>query len=515
MKNVLKIEEMISYLPAKMKDAISDTAKNCGIKVDDLELHRHSHSEKSKTNQLEPEKRQSLSYVSVRTQDRDDEIVIPEALDLKSFLSYRHVLVNHNYSLLPIGSDEHIEADSWGLKALTNHADTGPGTLANVIWSLVSQGHMNAKSVGFVPTSYTKPGARDWDHVANQLSQNWKEFDKGRAEKSISRIITGGVLLEHSFVSVPANSDSVVVGILKGMNLDGKVAKQLGWEMKDGILVTKAAVTDPVPCTCDECGFVADAVVGARCPECKTGAMKAKGKEKAIEIRTTPDKVFVKGKIKKGMGPLSDNELRDALRKLVGSPTATAVQALVGEAYVTEIYEDYFLFTKNGLSNGKEELYFSQGFEVADDGEVTLVGEPEAVKRRVVYEPAQKALPLPCTCDECGAEAECAPGSACQEPDCDGTMVADKKKKAYYAACVCDECGAEADTNPGEACSEAGCKGKMQLKKKAEKSVAEIKVVRPAPSVKVLFVPPSGSEIAQRVGEAVEKALSRRTGKIM
>jgi hypothetical protein len=358
------------------------------------------------------------------------------------------------------------------------------------------------------------------------------------------------------------------------MNLDSKVAKQLGWEMKDGILVTKAAA-EPVPCACDECGYVADAVPGAKCPECKTGVMKAKGKEKAIEVREPKktDKVFVKGKIK-GMGPLSDNELRDALRKLVGSPTATAVQALVGEAYVTEIYEDYFLFTKNGLSNSKEELYFSQGFEVADDGEVTLVGEPEAVKRRVVYEPAQKAKAIPCTCDECGAEAECTPGSTCQEPDCDGTMVADKKEKgdvqghefhgnqyggggggrgakddekyntgAQKARDRSYGVGARVATPKGEYGKVVGFDkdgsfavvrsedtGKVSSYHNADLQMVdeegdsdeedksfspEIKVVRPAPSVKVLFVPPSSSEIAQRVGDAVEKALSRRTGKIL
>ncbi|MFA5377935.1 MAG: HK97 family phage prohead protease [Dehalococcoidia bacterium] len=609
MKQLLKIAEMLDHGPAWLKDAASHVAKESGNKTDSLELHRHTHSEKSMVNQLDPKSRQSLSYVSARTQDRDDEIVIPKAIDLKEFRKYMHCLVNHNYSLLPVGSDETIEADEYGIKALTTHADTGEGTLANVVWALVSQGHLKSKSIGFVPTSFTKPGARDWDHVANGLQSNWAEFDKGRAEKSISRIITGGVLLEHSFVSVPCNADAEMISVCKAMHIEGAVAKQLGWEMKDGILVTKAAA-EPVPCVCDECGFVADAVPGAKCPECKTGAMKAKGKEKAIEVREPKktDKVFVKGRVK-GMGPLSDNELRDALRKLVGAPAATAVQALVGEAYVTEIYEDYFLFTKNGIS--KEELYFSQGFEVADDGEVTLVGEPEAVKRRVVYEPAQKAKAIPCTCDTCDAEADCAPGSTCQEPDCDGTMVADKKEKggpgsgnfghsgrpgerggsgegggggpsgssetsivnqekqtdaAWRASKASDgspkgeERAAQAHDraavaasavvkNPPKNLAEFGDEGytiehyeaqvrihesQAALHRARAKEPAptdeqrragesffgksfepEIKVVRPAPSVKVLFVPPSGAEIAQRVGDAVEKALSRRTGKIM
>jgi hypothetical protein len=283
MKTLLKLGEMLQYLPTQVKDAVHHVAKDSGQKTDDLELHRHSHSEKAAVNGLDPKSRRALKYVSYRTQDRDDEIVIPETINLTEFKKYGHVLVNHNYSLLPVGSDVDISADDYGIKALTEYADTGAGTLANVVWALVSQGHLKSSSIGFVPTSFTKPGSRDWDHVANQLQSNWKEFDKGRAEKSISRIITGGVLLEHSDVSVPCNADAELISVCKGMNLDGKVCKQLGWEMKDGILVNKAE-TEPEPCGCDECGYMEKVVAGSKCPECKTGDMKPKAKEKAIVV---------------------------------------------------------------------------------------------------------------------------------------------------------------------------------------------------------------------------------------
>ena len=283
MKTRLKLGEMLQYLPTQVKDAVHHVAKDSGQKTDDLELHRHSHSEKAAVNGLDPKSRRALKYVSYRTQDRDDEIVIPETINLTEFKKYGHVLVNHNYSLLPVGSDVDISADDYGIKALTEYADTGAGTLANVVWALVSQGHLKSSSIGFVPTSYTKPGSRDWDHVANQLQSNWKEFDKSRAEKSISRIITGGVLLEHSDVSVPCNADAELISVCKGMNLDGKVVKQLGWEMKDGILVNKQEA-DPELCVCDECGYVETVVPGSKCPECKTGDMKPKSKEKAITV---------------------------------------------------------------------------------------------------------------------------------------------------------------------------------------------------------------------------------------
>jgi len=79
MKTMLKLAEMIDYGPSWLKDAAHNVAKDAGVKTDDLELHRLGHSEKSAVNGLDPKSRQSLKYVSTRTQDRDDEIVIPRA----------------------------------------------------------------------------------------------------------------------------------------------------------------------------------------------------------------------------------------------------------------------------------------------------------------------------------------------------------------------------------------------------------------------------------------------------
>jgi phage head maturation protease len=714
MKTLLKLGEMLQYLPTQVKDAINHVAKDSGQKTDDLELHRHGHSEKAAVNGLDPRSRCALKYVSARTQDRDDEIVIPEVIQLGPFRKYMHVLFNHNYSLPPIGSDRTIEADEFGIKALTEYADTGVGTMANVMWALVSQGHQKASSIGFVPTSFTKPGARDWDHVANQLQSNWKEFDKSRAEKSISRIITGGVLLEHSDVTVPCNVDAEMVQVIKALHVEDKVLKQFGWEMKDGIIVNKAAVADPVPCTCDECGFVADAVVGARCPECKTGAMKAKGKEKAIVVISKggpgsgnfghegrPGEVGGSGS---GGGAGKDKNPSESTvyNRLVNEAGGTLGNLLDVPAHRTgesfESFEsrllDWEAAGKPKDSNGgsgkpassssiytrlvneaggtlgnlldvpadfrgesiehferrlrawedagkpKEGSFWTQQWKPDKSGKsfhspastkenphmpggsfsacVLLMEDKghdsESAKKicgalqadaggkgltqaetKAVREVTGKALPLPCTCDECGAEAECAPGSACQEPDCDGTMVADKRKKGGPGSgnyghegrpgevggsgpggggvspasdlegvrIVGSDQGAERvdqifsrmmddGYSPkfsgafGERHGPIGnstftqewTKGNEKVtvttrlvrdQREKEKDVftftvnhetsksfsPEIKVVRPAPSVKVLFVPPSGAEIAQRVGEAVEKALSRRTGRIL
>ena len=286
MKRIVKIVEMIDHGPAWLKDAVHHVAKDAGLKTDDLELHRLGHSEKAKVNQIDPKERKALKYVSARTQDRDDEIVIPKAINLDEFRKYAHVLVNHNYSLLPVGSDEFIEADDFGIKAMTRYADTGEGTLANVVWALVSQGHMKASSIGFVPTSYTKPGDRNWDHVANGLQQEWKEFDKARAEKSISRIVTGGVLLEHSDVSVPCNTDAELITVVKSLHVDDKMLRQLGWEtLLEGIVAP----------------------------------------------------------VNKGLGTLSVDDLRGELMKLVGT---SGGPNSIADAWVQDIYEDHFIFQK-------------------------------------------------------------------------------------------------------------------------------------------------------------------------
>jgi len=472
MKTCIRIVEMMPYLPAAVKDAVHHAAQEAGQKTDDLELHRHSHSEKARVDAIHPEKRQSLKYVSTRTQDRDDEIVIPKSLDLREFRKYMHVLVNHNYSLLPVGSDEMIEADDFGIKALTNHADTGEGTLANVVWHLVSQGHLKSSSVGFVPLSYTKPGARDWDTVANGLQREWKEFDKARAEKSVSRIITGGVLLEHSFVSVPCNPDAEEIATVKGMALDDKVLKQLGWGKADALVVP----------------------------------------------------------VNKGMGTLSMDELRQELTTLV-TPKTEGESKAIGYGYIMDVFDDHFVFSREGK-------VFSQGY-AAVGGKVSLVGDPVEVVRRTVYltsdneakgysdvvvetlstKAADKAQP--CTCSECGAEADCESGTPCAEDGCKGKMQASsgkasEKKGDEVKAAECPECSDKGKCNDkacsafGKECPELSKDGKCPLDVK-EKSV---KVVRPAPQVKVLYTPPNEEVISKDIGDAVVLAMARHTGRL-
>lgn len=537
MKTFLKISEMMPYLPTALKDAIHHVAKDTGNATDSLELHRHTHSEKAKVNELDPTSRKSLAYVSYRTQDRDDEIVIPKSLKLDEFRKYSSVLVNHNYSLLPVGSDEWIDADDYGIKALTIHADTGVGTMANVVWDLVRQGHLKGRSVGFVPTSFTKPGARDWDHVANQLQSNWKEFDKGRAEKSVSRIITGGVLLEHSFVSVPCNTDAELIGVVKSMNLDGKIIKQLGLEDKPA---------EKVPSVCDECGYVAEAVPGNKCPECKTGSMKPKGKEKAIEVR-----VIDKGGPGSGSweGPGNPRFAKDDVNN-DGKHDGGAQHArdsnfgvgdkvkITGKVHGQGKTGIAVGFDRNGsfaMVRIGDEVYSYHNSDVSaadDEDDDEDNDEEKGFHSRAVEKPnphmpggsfsacvlimEDKGHDSESAKKICGALQADAGGKGLTEAETKAVEEITGIRKAMGIPCTCDECGAEDECAPGSPCQEDGCEGVMRASKKMEKEYTPIvTVVKPSPQIKVLYVPPDADLIAKGVSDAVEKTLARRTGKIL
>jgi hypothetical protein len=405
--------------------------------------------------------------------------------------------------------------------------------------------------------------------VANQLQSNWKEFDKSRAEKSISRIITGGVLLEHSDVSVPCNADAELISVCKGMNLDGKVCKQLGWEMKDGIIVKAETPADPVPCVCDECGYVADAVVGSRCPECKTGDMKPKAKEKAIEVRViskgdVPGHEFHGNQHTGGAGGggetdpnkspeaqterehlairtrLEIDNLGNKLGRIQNNikndvpVSSEAVRSLRDKAAgVRETMRGISTTNQNPHRAEEYRSDLSMAESILEEADALLdeVGEKgfhsHAVEKPNPHMPGGSFSACVLLMEDKGHETESAKkicGALQADAGGKGLTKAETKaveevtgvRKAAGIPCACDECGVEEECAPGTPCQEADCEGVMRPVKGEKKVIVPVvKVFRPAPSVKVLFVPPSSSEIAQRVGDAVEKALSRRTGRIL
>ena len=221
MKNLVPLGALMELLPATLRDSIFSQCKEAGQDPDKLEVKRRADD----SDVLESGERAAIKYVSTRTVDRDGEIIMPKGVNLREFLKYRHVLWNHNYSLPPIGSDEWIEPDDWGIKAKTKYADTGPGTLAEVVWQLVKQGHQKASSIGFVPLEWVQQGDEKFGKVLEKLEAEWPELRSRK--RSVRRIYTKVMLLEHSDVSVPANVDATVVQVAKSAGADDEVLKML------------------------------------------------------------------------------------------------------------------------------------------------------------------------------------------------------------------------------------------------------------------------------------------------
>ncbi len=247
MKKVIELGNLMPHLARGLRDELWKTAKDEGRDVDDLVVHRVVHSEAVKKENLEPGSRAAIKYVSVRTIDRDGEIIVPQGLKLHEFRKYGHVLWNHNYSLPPIGSDEWIRPDDWGVKAKTLYADTGEGTLANTIWALVQQQHLKASSVGFIPLESYTQGDKRFADLLEKFRSEWPELRKSKTD--VRRITTKAILLEHSDVSVPANVDAEIVAVAKSMGADDKMLCELfgecALELKAAIPYKKTPLDDP------------------------------------------------------------------------------------------------------------------------------------------------------------------------------------------------------------------------------------------------------------------------------
>jgi hypothetical protein len=304
--------------------------------------------------------------------------------------------------------------------------------------------------------------------------------------------------------------------------------------------------------------------------------MKAKDKEKAIEIHTTTLKVGDVSETKtkeKRILAFTEKELHFALDHEGRLPTDEELKS-----YHYGASEKPNAHMPGGSFSACVLIMEDKGHETESAKKICGALQADAggkglteAETKAVREVTGKALSLPCTCDECGAEDACAPGSACQEPDCDGTMVADKGRKggpgsgnfghsgrpgeqggsgASESSGEATRASKEAEKKPSKATHEHAASAhrtaanawsraagnapskeeREQHETRAREHIAseqhhlreskksfepEIKVVRPAPSVKILFAPPTGDMIASKVGEAVERALSRRTGKII
>ena len=124
-----------------MPEVAKDIAKEYKLKEDDLELVRKNNPLRSEDIKIEDGERAAVRYVNTADVDRDNEIVVPDGLQVKDFLKSPSVLYAHNYRGLPIGKDtwlKLIKGKGWLAKTIYAKHE-----LATDVYNLVKDKFLN------------------------------------------------------------------------------------------------------------------------------------------------------------------------------------------------------------------------------------------------------------------------------------------------------------------------------------------------------------------------------------
>jgi phage head maturation protease len=152
--------------------------------------------------EIAAEDRTEVSKITTEAVDRDKEVVIAKGIDLAAYNANPVVLLNHNWTSLPIGKSKWIKPtlEVRGLKAKTQYAErpsnyTGEWVPESV-YSLIKQDMLPGKSIGFLPLEARPPEKA--------------EIAQRPELKDVRRIITKSILLEYSVVGIPSNPEALV-----------------------------------------------------------------------------------------------------------------------------------------------------------------------------------------------------------------------------------------------------------------------------------------------------------------
>lgn len=175
--------------------------------------------------ELNPGERSDVSWISSESVDRYGEVVVSKGMNNSQFQGNPLVTLGHAYYLPPVGKSlwqKRIkDGDLVGIKAKTRYperpeawpeADSWP---PDKVFTLVQAGLMNGKSIGFLPTKA---------HFAEQkeaIKNGWPEG---------TLIFDEWLLLEYACCFLPANQDSLVEAVSKGLELPGDLIQAMGLE---------------------------------------------------------------------------------------------------------------------------------------------------------------------------------------------------------------------------------------------------------------------------------------------
>ncbi len=156
----------------------------------------------SNIEQLDQGSRTVLAVISSSAIDRDNEVVLPKAMRKKQYAGNSVVMVNHDYTSLPIGKALWVKAD--GDKVLAKYHVTDKTELGRDVFALLQDGILNAHSIGF--TSY------------ESSAPTTKEIKANPEWAAVKRVHRDFELLEFSVVGIPANPAALTIAVSKGIS---------------------------------------------------------------------------------------------------------------------------------------------------------------------------------------------------------------------------------------------------------------------------------------------------------
>lgn len=168
--------------------------------------------------------REFKALITTVEKDSYNEVVIPTGADLSRYNRNPVVLLNHNYSELPIGKCTEINVTDKGLEAFGFIAKSQK---CDEIWSLMKQDIIRAWSIGYYPIeAATRPGKYgygwteqvDWEKTKKMLMS---KYGIDADALGVDIITTKWHMLEFSLTPVPSNPGTLSTGI--GKSFDGEL----------------------------------------------------------------------------------------------------------------------------------------------------------------------------------------------------------------------------------------------------------------------------------------------------
>lgn len=157
------------------------------------------------------EERTFEAVITTKNIDRDQEVVIAEGIDYKSYLTNPVVLWNHNFDKV-IGTALSVRKYKDEIRAKVKFVDNDDD--ADKVYNLVKQGALRGLSIGFIVKDYRQPTSADL-----------KEYGK-----DLRGVITKAELYEFSVVTVPSNRESLMTSVksmVKNNEITAEKAKTL------------------------------------------------------------------------------------------------------------------------------------------------------------------------------------------------------------------------------------------------------------------------------------------------